>query len=122
MKDLRELDAIRARHLEERLGGGVPNPEPQVGGVFILKVRGTALRIIASSSVGWDHVSVSLANRCPNWEEMEAVKRVFFRDEETAMQLHVPPAEHRNFHPFCLHLWRPHFQQIPRPDPILVAP
>jgi hypothetical protein len=46
---------------------------------------------------------------------MDHVKRLFFRDEETAMQLHVPPADHVNNHPHCLHLWRPQDIEIPRP-------
>jgi hypothetical protein len=81
------------------------------------------MRVIASSGEGWDHVSVSRKNRCPNWPEMEHVKRLFFRDDETAMQLHVPPSQHISFHPHCLHLWRPNDgQEIPRPPSIMVAP
>lgn len=80
------------------------------------------LVIIASDGGGWDRVSVSRRNRCPNWQEMEHVKRIFFRDDETAMQLHVPPAEHLSHHPFCLHLWRPQNVEIPRPPAMMVAP
>lgn len=80
------------------------------------------MRVIASSEGGWDHVSVSRRNRCPNWTEMEHVKRLFFRDDETAMQLHVPPADHINCHPYCLHLWRPQGIEIPRPPAIMVGP
>lgn len=79
------------------------------------------LRVIASTDEGWDHVSVSLPNRCPNWAEMEHVKRLFFRDGETAMQLHVPPADHVNHHPYCLHMWRPQQADIPRPPAQLVG-
>ncbi|HEY1881361.1 MAG TPA: hypothetical protein VGG68_15650 [Caulobacteraceae bacterium] len=44
------------------------------------------------------------------------MKRAFFRDDETAMQLHVPPTDHINAHPCCLHLWAPNDgRQIPRP-------
>jgi hypothetical protein len=82
----------------------------------------SGLRVVASSGEGWDHVSVSRVNRCPNWQEMEYVKRMFFRDNETAMQLHVPPSDHLNLHPHCLHLWRPLDQEIPRPPAIMVAP
>jgi hypothetical protein len=46
---------------------------------------------------------------------MEFIKRKFFADSETAMQLHVPPYDHINRHPYTLHLWRPHDQDIPRP-------
>ena len=79
------------------------------------------IRIIASTGDGWDHVSVSRETRCPNWAEMEHVKRLFFRDDETAMQLHVPPQDHISAHPYCLHLWRPQNVEIPRPPSIMVA-
>lgn len=65
------------------------------------------LRIVCSDGMGWDHVSVSRADRCPTWEEMEMVKRRFFKPTETVMQLHVPESDHINNHQHCLHLWRP---------------
>lgn len=80
------------------------------------------LRVIAAAGEGWDHVSVSTIARCPTWEEMEYIKRMFFEEHETAMQLHVPPCDHVNCHPFVLHLWRPHDVQIPRPPSIMVGP
>lgn len=79
------------------------------------------LCIIASSSRGWDHVSVSRRNRPPCWAEMEHVKRLFFLPHETAMQLHVPVADHISVHPHCLHLWRPQEADIPRPPAEMVA-
>ena len=85
-------------------------------------IDGGALNVLASSGGGWDHVSVSRVNRCPNWAEMEHIKRMFFREDEAAMQLHVPPAEHRSLHPHCLHLWRPKDCEIPRPPADMVAP
>lgn len=83
---------------------------------------GVLLRVIASNGGGWDHVSVSLPNRTPNWREMEYIKRLFFRENEAAMQIHVPPADHINCHPNCLHLWRPQDTEIPRPPAWMVAP
>lgn len=80
------------------------------------------LRVIVSGSEGWDHVSVSRTNRCPNWAEMEHIKRLFWRDDATVMQLHLPPAEHLSLHPNCLHMWKPHDGEIPKPPPIMVAP
>jgi hypothetical protein len=80
------------------------------------------LKVIASSDFRWEHVSVSRDRRCPNWPEMEFIKRAFFADDETVMQLHVPSKEHINCHPFCLHLWRPKDVDIPRPPGILVGP
>jgi hypothetical protein len=86
------------------------------------KIDGQDLIIIASSGDGWEHVSVSRARRCPNWPEMEYVKRMFFKDDETVMQLHVPESEHINCHPNCLHLWRPTNETIPRPPGWMVGP
>lgn len=81
------------------------------------------LFVIATTEAGWDHVSVSRRHRCPNWPEMSAVKRLFFLDDEEAMELHVPARDHVNYHPFTLHLWRPNDgREIPRPPASLVGP
>lgn len=112
MRDLRVLE-------QYRLPGHFPHggPGDSHGGVFVLtsKSTGRELRIIASNGDGWDHVSVSLENRCPNWQEMEQVKRTFFKDDEIAMQLHLPPSQHISIHPFVLHIWRPHHMEVPTP-------
>jgi hypothetical protein len=70
----------------------------------------------------WDHVSVSLPRRCPNWPEMEFVKRLFFRDDEAAMQLHPPLSDYVSCHPYCLHIWRPTEAAIPLPPSSFVGP
>jgi len=84
-------------------------------------IDGAPMTVIASAYEGWDHVSVSRGTRCPNWPEMDHIKRMFFRADETAMQLHVPDKDHINVHPYCLHLWRPHARAIPRPPADMVA-
>jgi hypothetical protein len=91
-------------------------------GAFRVKVpySGVELRIVASSGLGWDHVSVSVEGRCPTWAEMSFVKFMFFKDSETAMQLHVAVSEHINCHPHTLHLWRPHSAKIPLPPKLMV--
>ena len=122
MRNLHELDRFRRcdRGVIE-LYGSVGGSEEGVFDVPNLHTR-TCLMVVASTGLGWDHVSVSLANRCPNWEEMERVKRLFFEDDETAMQLHVPPSDHRCLHPYTLHLWRPNDgPEIPRPPNELVG-
>lgn len=74
-------------------------------GAFALELKpgGAGFRILISSTDGWDHVSVSLPERSPNWGEMCAIKALFFAPDEVVMQLHSPA--HRD--PCCLHLWRP---------------
>jgi hypothetical protein len=115
MKDLTQLDAYRLRDRRVlKLYGGYGDG---TCGAFELPCpsSGRKLLCIASSGDGWDHVSVSLSNRIPNWPEMEHVKRAFFRDDETAMQLHVPAKDHINVDRNCLHIWRPQRQEIPLP-------
>jgi hypothetical protein len=72
-----------------------PTPNPQAEkariagppnsnyGLFILKSGVFKLRCIVSVGLGWDHVSVSLPNRCPTWTEMDLVKDTFFSPTET---------------------------------------
>jgi hypothetical protein len=120
MRDLHTLDKYRILSpLYGELGDGgngcflLPSP---------LSGEKDSLRVVASSGFGWDHVSVSLGNRTPTWTEMEFIKRKFFRDDETAMQLHVPPAKHISCHPYCLHIWRPQDVVIPLPPDYMVGP
>jgi hypothetical protein len=115
MRNLRELDLYRdagPRVLE--LYGTVGD---ETCGVFNLPscIDAATLHIVASCGEGWEHVSVSRKNRCPNWFEMEQVKRAFYADDETAVQFHVPSRDHINLHPYCLHLWRPTASALPRP-------
>jgi hypothetical protein len=84
-------------------------------------IDGKELKIIASCGGGWEHVSISRTNRAPNWPEMSHIKGLFFRDDETVMQLHVPKSDHVNDHPNCLHLWRPLTAEIPRPPKWMVG-
>ena len=116
MRDLRILEPFTWKRSDlppvERFGGAFEIPFPATG---------ARLRVIATALDGWDHVSVSLKNRCPNWLEMSRIKDLFFEPHECAMQLHVPAEDHVNTHPYCLHLWRPHDVEIPRPPALMVG-
>lgn len=97
-------------------------------GAFILKSpeTGQDMRVVATSFLGWDHVSISLGqphecNRCPTWGEMDYVKRLLFHPDEAVMQIHPVESKHVSIHDYCLHLWRPHNVEIPLPPPELVA-
>lgn len=80
------------------------------------------LKVIASDGMGWEHVSVSLPNRNPNWDEMCFIKELFWDDEDCAVQYHPPKSEYVNCHPHCLHLWRPTEGEIILPPSICVGP
>lgn len=121
MRDLRTLEIYR--DTSPAVVDYYGNIGDETCGVFSVPstIDGAQLKIIASSGEGWDHVSVSRRNRCPNWDEMEQVKRLFFREHEAAMQLHLPPADHISVHPHCLHIWRPHDAEIPLPPKCMVG-
>jgi hypothetical protein len=72
---------------------------------------GERLLIIAADtrdpeSEGWEHVSVSIGRRLPNWKEMAFVKDLFWDDQELVAQFHPPRSEYVNNMENCLHLWR----------------
>lgn len=121
MRDLHELDEYRKRH--PHYGN---NPGNHGNGLFIVPPApefDEPLRVIASNGGGWDHVSVSAANRPPTWDEMNYVARMFFKDDETCVQYHVPETDHVNYHPNCLHMWRPRRgKSMPRPPAMFVGP
>ena len=91
------------------------------GGAFLIPFEGRNLQVIASNGLGWEHVSVSLNQRCPNWREMNFVKDLFWNNDEVVMQLHVAKKNHINIHPFCLHMWRPLDAVIPLPPGFMVG-
>ena len=90
-------------------------------GCFTLTRQGVMLFCQISNGMGWEHVSVSAHGRCPTWKEMDYVKREFWCDNETVMQLHVPRKDHVDLCKHCLHLWRPIESEIPQPPKIMVG-
>lgn len=125
MKNLNELDKFRDRAAEADIYG-VSGGKTE--GVFTIEYKPgdrsgrywRSLNVIASSGEGWDHVSVSSSHGPPTWDQMEVIKRLFFKDDETALQFHVPIAKHINIHNNCLHLWRPHRFRIKLPPEYMV--
>lgn len=106
--DGKHLDSIRKVH--PKMG---PSPSGALYGYFEMQAPEGLLRIISSGEHHqqedgeWEHVSVSLADRCPTWEEMCLVKDLFWMPEECVLQFHPPRSTHINNMPFCLHLWKP---------------
>lgn len=121
MKDLHTLDKYRDRDFGYRIHGG---PGDAGNGAFKVYVGGRSFFCIASNGGGWEHVSVSPCNRKratpPTWAEMCAIKDMLFEDEEAVVQYHPPKSEYVNSHPYCLHLWRPTSQEMPRPPKVFV--
>ena len=75
-------------------------------GYFEVILKGQ-LRIISSGSdkeSGWEHVSISHQEQVPTWKEMCYIKELFWRDDETVLQL--KKSMYINCHLFTLHLWK----------------
>jgi len=89
-------------------------------GALMIKPRG--LKVIFSNGLDWEHVSVSRRGRTPTYEDMDEIKCDFWSNDLCVMQLHVLASDHVNCHDYCLHLWRPIDQEIPRPPAIMVGP
>ena len=62
----------------------------------------------------WDHVSVS-SKTIPTWTDMDMVKKLFWSDDDTVVQFHVPSNDHINVAKTCLHLWCYRGGELPRP-------
>lgn len=128
-------DFAKAGINQYRIRTGPIGSDDSIGnhGAFVIpRDHSTRLFIVASDGdeCGWEHVSVhvkyetsrrEIKMRTPTWEEMCFVKNLFFDLEDAVMQLHPPESEWIDNHPHCLHLWRPEFAEIPRPDSILVG-
>jgi hypothetical protein len=110
MRNLMELNKYRV--IDQKFQDLYGTIGDEISGAFLIPYKSNTLRIIASAQDGWDHISISLINRCPNWEEMEYIAKLFFKDTEYAVQYHVPSERHINIHPYCLHWWRPHLPEI----------
>jgi len=102
-------------HLRIQLAAPWPQTTDGENGAFALQNSEGYVRIIAAKGDGWEHVSISHANKIPSWATMCQVKALFWDDEDTVMQLHPPRSEWVNNHPMVLHLWRPEQGDIPRP-------
>lgn len=100
-----------------------------LAGMFKLLAPNGALLLAVSSGpanrendTGWEHVSVSAERRTPTWEEMVWIKDLFWAKDECVVQYHPPESEYVNFHPHCLHMWKPVGMAIPMPQSLLVGP
>jgi len=111
-----------------RLRGGALDSDERAGNNGAFGIDGPSARklmAIASDGMGWEHVSVSIMGsktRTPNWYEMEFVKKLFWEDEDWVIEYHPAKSSYKNYHPGCLHLWRPVSGDIPTPPEWMVAP
>ena len=109
-----------------RITSGRLASDASIGNNGAFMLRGSLFKrplwVIASDGGGWEHVSVSLSDRTPTWEEMAAVKSLFWDPEDCVIQYHPPVSAYVNHHPHCLHLWRPVGITLPQPPAWMVGP
>ena len=77
--------------------------------------------LISGKLTQWEHVSVSLPNRCPHWNEMAHIKGLFWNEEDVVIQFHPRKSEYVNMSPNCLHLWKWNGGEMPTPPSIYVG-
>lgn len=89
----------------------------------IVYIRGWQGSVVVSWGAGWDHVSVSPMKRnyTPTWDDMCALKDLFFRDDEAVIQIHPPKDEYVNQLSNCLHLWRANDKEMLLPPSCFVG-
>lgn len=125
MRNLNELNKYRDLAAEMNSFG---RPGDERSGVFRINInKNQQFLILASTAMGWEHVSVSIKkasqtirDRCPTWEEMKKIKEMFFLRDEWAIEYH--PAVERNISisNYCLHIWRPQKIDLPIPPESMV--
>lgn len=116
MRNLNELKQYRVDHPFVK--------SSPYSGAFKVYVNGRSFMVVASidncgPSGMMEHISVTMKNqkRCPTWEEMAAIKDMFFLPEEECVQYHPKHSEYVNLHEFCLHIWRPVDGRLQMPVP-----
>lgn len=94
------------------------SPPGALYGYFRFRVEEAVLAVISSGErhgeglESWEHVSVSVypkAKRLPSWREMQVIKDLFWRKDETVVEFHPAESEYVNVYD-CLHLWKPPYE------------
>lgn len=84
-------------------------PFPMNSAFVKLPDCGTCSVIWGNNEDGYEHVSVSPKKKfnMPTWNDMCALKDMFFKDDEEVYQIHPKKSEYVNVVENCLHLWKP---------------
>lgn len=123
---MRDRPDERVERGRVRRGFYASSPGERHGAFSVMGPCGAELKIFSADgsddiTEGWEHVSVSIEHRIPNWLEMSAVKSWFWRDDECVVQFHPPTSAHVNNHSRCLHLWRNERFDFVTPPEILIG-
>lgn len=88
-----------------------------------ISVNRIDMSFVASWGGGWDHVSVAPIRRniVPDWNTMCKVKRIFFKPDETAIEIHPSEDQYVDNLSNCLHLWRCRYKEMVLPPSCFVG-
>lgn len=122
MKDINEIKKETGLRIKKENKNGF-------GGIYYSKIiynngkpkLENPLNFLFSWACGFEHLSVSTPTRCPTWEEMCIMKDLFWKDDEVCMQLHPAKEDYIDNMKYCLHIWKPINQEIPKPPSIMVG-
>lgn len=99
MKDIKEIE--RFIPYKRQILGGTYGTELVIG-----TKKGSV--IFSNNEGGYEHVSFSpYSGKMPSWEDMCALKDIFWNDDEEVYQIHPPKNEYVDLQDNCLHLWKP---------------
>ncbi len=93
----------------------------RINGNFYDPVSQKKYYCIFTSSLGWEHASVSTPNKTPSWEIMCRIKDIFWSGDECCIEYHPKEEDYVNMHEHCLHIWKPIGIEIPMPPSIMIG-
>lgn len=107
----------RANRWRIKIGSFASTEASGWNGHFLVPLDGELWHVIISDGMGWKHLSISNGQRkmLPTWTIMCRAKDLFFGDDEWAVQYHPAKDDNVNDHPYCLHLWAPLNEELPKP-------
>lgn len=92
-------------------------------GDFLVPLEGQIWHVRISDGMGWRHLSVTNAQKASmlaSWGIMCRLKDAFFADDSWVIQFHPAKDDNINDHPYCLHLWEPLDEPLPKPPIVMV--
>lgn len=92
-----------------------------MGGKYYDRINNKWLNFIFSYQLGWEHLSVSMSNKTPSWDQMCMMKDIFWGEDEACVEYHPRKEDYVNMHKHCLHIWKPTEECLPTPPSILVG-
>lgn len=108
----RRVEALRPKSLPsawKRLPPLHTHPDGAQDRSLLAYGHASGLKVLFSAGLHegrwWAHVSVSMPNRLPTWDEFRTVKLLFLGPNRKAIQVRPKARDYVNIHPYVLHLW-----------------